>query len=417
MHTKPELVAWRVLLSAFGVFVVVCLGATYLVQWYLFDSQVNLRAELTAARGTVRMILPHTQEDIAITSRRSDLGTGAGIQTDASQGVLTFYDPRTNQAVATVVLLSDSQLTLVKATAPRFGLNKNGYVIQLESTSGRCEVLILSPERQAMALLITTPQAEAWMTESGHYMLDITDQRTRISTVRGHALVTSQDSGHQIELFDEQRVIVEETGQPLILLSSEVSLVHNRDFSDALEEWWEFYDDGGPPPGQAFRQTLEGRQVLAVDRSQENWPGFRLGHGETGMRQELDVDVQDYNYLEIRTTFHIDEQSLSTCGQLGSECPMMLRVQYEDVQGIEREFIQGFFAYHDPTLDYPLTCDTCRGEHERVNLQSWYTYKSGNLLTILPAEQKPAVIQQVRFYASGHAYKVYVAEMDLLAAP
>ncbi|HQA68852.1 MAG TPA: hypothetical protein PK801_11045, partial [Aggregatilineales bacterium] len=117
----------------------------------------------------------------------------------------------------------------------------------------------------------------------------------------------------------------------------------------------------------------------------------------------------------LRGTFYVDEQSLSTCGQLGSECPMMMRMTYIDEQGVEREYIQGFYAYHDPSLDYPLTCDSCRAEHERISLQSWYTFRSGNLLTVLPAEQKPAIIQQVRFYASGHAYRVYVSEIELLA--
>ena len=96
---------------------------------------------------------------------------------------------------------------------------------------------------------------------------------------------------------------------------------------------------------------------------------------------------------------------------------MMIRMQYVDVQGVEREFIQGFYAFHDASLSYPLTCDSCRAEHERVNLRTWYTYESGNLLTNLPQEQRPAMIRQIRIYASGHGYRTYVTEVELLALP
>lgn len=417
MRQNPERLAWRVLIASFAAFLVLCTGTAYLVRWYIFESHVSLDVDLAVARGTVRMTAPNTQENIAVTDRRENLEPGVGIKTDASQAVLTFSDPHSGIEVASIVLLNDSEMSLVRASAPRFHLNKDQYEIELYSQSGRCEALMLATNRRPASLVIRSPQAETSITEQGHYIVDITEERTRVTTVSGHAVVTSRTSGNDVELFDEQRTIVERTGDPLILLSSEVSLVENADFEEGLNGGWVYYEDGEAPLGLARTGVVEGRTVLTFDRSQSNWPNLRLDHGETGLRQFINADVRGHNYLEIRATFYVEEQSLSTCGTLGSECPMMIRISYTDVLGVEREFIQGFYAYFDPALDYPLSCDTCRGEHERINLNSWYTYRSGNLLTILPAEQEPAFIRQVRFYASGHAYKVHVAEVNLLAAP
>ncbi len=111
------------------------------------------------------------------------------------------------------------------------------------------------------------------------------------------------------------------------------------------------------PPGSVYNAVIDGRPVVVFDRSQENWPGIRLGHGETGLIQSIEMDVSEYPTLELRATFYVDEQSLSTCGQRGSECPMMFRIDYVDVQGGERAYITGFYALHDPAaaIRWPVT--------------------------------------------------------------
>jgi hypothetical protein len=100
----------------------------------------------------------------------------------------------------------------------------------------------------------------------------------------------------------------------------------------------------------------------------------------------------------------------------GSECPLMIRIKYEDQDGEEREWIHGFYsAYTMP--EWPLTCPSCRQDHDRVRSGVWHTFESGNLADILPDEVKMHTLKEMRFYASGHAYDVFIDEVSLLATP
>jgi hypothetical protein len=216
-------------------------------------------------------------------------------------------------------------------------------------------------------------------------------------------------------LGDGQRSVIETHGDELRALEAERNLIMNSDFAQDFETGWDFYNDR-EPPGTAYNAVFDGRPVAVIDRSQENWPNLRLGHGETGLVQFLDTDISDHDYLELRATFYVQEQSLSTCGVAGSECPMMVRMVYDDINGTEQVYIHGFYANHDPAQGWPLACATCRTDHERIALNSWYTFESGNLMALLPSELRPARVRQVSFYASGHAYKIYVSEIALLVA-
>ncbi len=412
---NPERLAWHILLSAFFIFLVLCGGTVYGIQWFIFQSTVNLSAELTVARGTPRVILPNTDQPIAVTDRLVDLGNNFVVLTDStSQATLVLSDPRTEKPVASLTLFRDSEAKLVEARAPRFGLNTMPYRIQVESSTGHSEILILQNDRRGAILDLLSPQAASRITGHGQYIFDVSDQETRVTTRSGHAVVTKRDTGGKLTLTDNYRTIVDGDG-PLALLDAEQSLAINNTFTESRDIGWSFYNDR-EPPGSAYNTVFGGRSVVAVDRSQTKYPNQNLGHGETGLVQFLDVDVSQYSYLEIRAAFYIDEQSLSTCGVAGSECPLMIQMVYLDLEGQEWTFIHGFYAEHDPALAYPVTCATCRFEHERLNLQSWYTYESGNIMAILPAEQQPVLVKKISFYASGHAYKVYVSEMSLLAS-
>jgi hypothetical protein len=416
MRSDPERLAWRILVAAFFTFLLLCSSVVYLIQWFLWQSTVDLARDLAAARGTVTVTLPNTDEAIAVAEKRSDLvNDGTTIQTDStSQAVLTFSHPKTGQPVASLVLFRDSEIVLTLAKAPRFGVNRSPYRIQISSPSGSSQVLILDNDPRSVEFEIISPQASTQMTENGKYAVVVSEQNTRVTTYSGRALVIGSDERQGIDLADDERVVITADGEGPDILEAEQSILTNGDFTDLYENGWNFYNDR-EPPGTAQNVIVDGRTAVMIDRSQSNWPDETLGHGESGLVQFPDTDVSEYSYLEIQATFYIDEQSLSTCGVAGSECPLMIRIRYLDPNGQEQVFIHGFYAAHDPGLDFPTTCATCRAEHERISFQSWYTYQSGNLITLAPT-QRPVHITELSFYASGHAYKIYVSEIALLAA-
>lgn len=93
----------------------------------------------------------------------------------------------------------------------------------------------------------------------------------------------------------------------------------------------------------------------------------------------------------------------------------MLRMDYRHGDRVYQWF-HGFYAV--PLLaeqGYPLRCSSCAQDHEAINEKAWYTYDSGNLISVFPPDQRPDSIVGIWFYASGHQYDVYVSEVSLLA--
>jgi hypothetical protein len=96
------------------------------------------------------------------------------------------------------------------------------------------------------------------------------------------------------------------------------------------------------------------------------------------------------------------------CGSLGSECPIIVRIDYEDVYGSESESLHGF--YIGEPQDGWLTYEWA----EPVQEENWQTYDSGNLMEGL-ADAPPALIKSLTIYASGHSFHAMVTEVELLA--
>jgi hypothetical protein len=167
------------------------------------------------------------------------------------------------------------------------------------------------------------------------------------------------------------------------------------------------------PRGAYQLEINDGRRVLRLVRGDN-----ATSNGETRCLTyfgQNGLDVSGYTYLEIRATFKINYQSLNACGIFGSECPLMLRMDYIDEGGVERRWFHGFYSLLDLQLNYPLSCNSCRQEHDQINEKTWYTYQTGNLFALLGPDQKPKTIVNVQFYASGHQYDVFVGEVSLLA--
>jgi hypothetical protein len=417
MRVNPEKRAWYILLAAFAVFLLLCGSLAYGVYWFVFLSYAPMDITLEASRGTIQMTLPNSEEPIAVTDYRSDIGTGVTIQTDSiSQGIVTFADRRTGEPVASITLFRDSQIELVVAQAPRFEFNRWPYIIRIDQQSGHADSLVLElVDDHTASILLMAPQVIVRLSEPGLYITRVSEREATITTREGLASVRSPAADSSaVYLESDARITVATGEEPEGTPERVENLMTNSLFSEDFAEDWDFYNDR-EPPGEAYNTVFDGRTVVAIDRSQERFPGEELGHAETGLVQFLNVDVSGYDSLEMRASFYVAEQSLSTCGIAGSECPMMVRMVYEDASGTQQVYIHGFYADHDPTRGYPLACDTCRMEHERVAPNTWHTFESGNLMTLLPNGQRPAYIYQVSFYASGHAYLTYVSEMSLMA--
>jgi hypothetical protein len=126
-----------------------------------------------------------------------------------------------------------------------------------------------------------------------------------------------------------------------------------------------------------------------------------------GIRQEVDYDVRDFASLTLHLNVQVLYQSLPGCGSLGSECPILVRIAYKDVDGTDRDWYHGFYSVDAAASDLLAVWD------QQIPPGTWYTFDSMNLVEAF--DRPPARIKEISIYASGHAFDALVTEVELLA--
>ncbi len=421
---KPERLAWGVLLISFAVFCVICITSSIGVYYFFFQSSVPMQAELVVGRGTIGI----TELDMIPRFERQgrDLtNLTAIVSTDSqSQTTLSFRAPGENELlIAAVTLKGDSSFSLVSASLPRFEWSSGGYEIELQDFFGELEILVTDQsERNFLLSVVTRDEARIHIASEGHYILSASDIQVRVVNQDGETVLFAPNlednrsipSGQQGTLLvDSHDVTLSQAYTNLLINASFDTIVDPQLAGFPPERWGCTNTQDELPRGQYVSEIQDGRGVLRLVRRDG-----ADSHGETLCRQvfaETGLDVSPYNYLALRATLLIEYQSLSTCGTQGSECPLMLKMDYIDVSGNTRQWFQGFYTFDDPALAYPTICDSCSQDHRQINEKAWYTFDTDNLFIVLPPDRKPASILNIWFYAQGHEYDVYVGEIALVA--
>ena len=117
----------------------------------------------------------------------------------------------------------------------------------------------------------------------------------------------------------------------------------------------------------------------------------------------MDERVADYLSLLLRFDVQIVYQALSGGGVQSSEFPIIVRVDYMDGSGATRTWTHGFYAQND--AGYNVV------DGEKIPLDTVYRFET-DLTSVLV---DPQLIYNIRFYASGWDWEVYVSEVELIA--
>jgi len=423
----PSRLAWTVLLSALVVFCITATAAFLGVRWFLFESTTPMLITLSVGKDTV-VIQTSTSEGAERASR--ELSRDVKLTTDSSsQGYVTFTDPYTHEVVASLTLLRDSTIVVGDAARPRFEFSTRPYMIDISSLSGNADIDIVPDLGRNMLFDVYSDGGFIRMDSTGLYDLTGDDDGVAILNRAGETVVVNNESQSRSVPAGMQGWL--SSTDPLITLSvPQIDILPDGRFdtfnpaNNELSSAWGCYtqrDDPDSPPGEYRREVVNGRNVMHIvrtsqgDRSAQN-------HAQTGCLQYLNtvstpLPVTTFNYLELRATMMIRWQPdmLNACGQQGSECPVMVVIRYIDGSGTERDWRHGFYSRYEQSVGWPLRCDTCAQDHERLNQDTWFTYSSGNLMQLLPEDQRPAAIYSVEFYASGHEYEVLLSEIALMA--
>jgi len=199
--------------------------------------------------------------------------------------------------------------------------------------------------------------------------------------------------------------------------SSRRDLVANGEFTAELAPDWSVstetehdYESGG----EVKLATDGERQIASFSRTGS-------GHAETRITQMISQSVPADGWLQVRVVLRVQSQDVSICGVLGSECPVMIKLGYEDATGAWNEWVQGFYTVAgSDTGNMPSSCRTCpiSQPHLRVPSGKWYTFESPNLLQKLPSlgydYGLPRIIRSITVLAAGHSYESQVAQVSLL---
>ncbi|MBL7063463.1 MAG: FecR domain-containing protein [Anaerolineae bacterium] len=412
MRRNPERLAWIVLLLSFFTCMSLVVAVPLGIRWYVLNASVRQEVALEVQRPPLSVALAGRGEPVAIAQDRDDIPERTVVDTDATSGRLVMHAPRTDDPViiATVQLYHDTEVVLSSARSPRFPASSLPHKIVLEMRAGHVRISVPGHEERPTVVEVYTPHGAATLTE-GNYEVKV-NTTTEVTVRSGQANVISNEM--VVRLGPAERATV---GDERIVgpRPAARNLITNGDFQAPLEDGWRSYNKDieleGEPEGQVQRTEIENQPAVVVERE-------GVGHAETGITQELDADIRDFSFLRLHLLLRVEEHNVPVCGSEGSECPVMVRIDYRDAYGADREWLQGFYSLLDTSTpgNQPV-CVTCstRNEHIRVSEDTWYPYLSPNLIPLLSQDgQSPILIKSVTVYASGHTYQSAIAEVELI---
>ena len=399
---NPQRVAWLVLtvsfLSCCLLTVAVPLGA----RSFLLYATRPIQAFITATAGTVQLVLPGADEPTAVTFRRAIPERGRVVTDASAKSLLTVFAAEADGPVlATIQLFQDTDLELSNARAPRFGWSYDPNRLAFDLQKGRVSLSTQSASGRPVEVQLQTPHADITL-GSGTYDVAIEGDATQVRTRTGIAHVLA--AGREVTAGAGERVGVDAGQPPDLPVPAALNLVLNGKLEGRLSPPWQESIKVGPglTPGKITQETADQRQVVRFTRRTEDG-----AHNETGLRQDINRDVQGYDDLNLRLDLKVLSQSVPGGGYLASEYPVMVDIAYTDVYGKDLHWYQGFY-----TMDLPKESTWAPPTGEKIPQDAWYSYESPNLFELL-RETRPARINSVTVYASGHDYDSMVSDVAL----
>ena len=433
---EPIRLAWGVLLISFGIFCTICISSLLLGHFFFFQSSVSLDMTLTVGKGTVRVKVGSEREQAE--SRFRNLTSETTISTDStdlwSQATITFVDPNYEQLIITMSLKGNTTVRLEDATRPRFNWTSADYQISLVDLTGEIDILVSDDLNRDISVSILTPNGvEMLLLSSGRYVIDASLTEVSITNRSGQAAIRANANNRTAESVgkgEKATRLGEDT--TIIRTIASTELLENGDLNTVIP-----YQDGtaqiinDPPFGWTCTNGPANnlpRGNYYHDIAPDGRTSFHLkrlngatsnGYTRCAQTFQQGLDVTQYDYLALQAVVYINYQSLAGCGVEASECPLMIYIDYTDVNGVSgRRWFHGVYARPLPSSSsWKRICDDCVQEHVLIYEKTWYIYNSGNWLNLFVADRRPAKINAIYFYAEGHEYDVFVDEVAILARP
>lgn len=415
MNGRRQRLAWAVLLACLAVCIGTAIFVPILLNTYRQRATRPAQIEVQANQGTVGIIQGEGESVALFAGDPSlELRVGGSVLTNATDTALILSQrPEGGPLIARIQVYGSTQLALDQSALPRFESSSAGNALDFELLAGRILLSVPEDQERPLSLSVKTPQGSVLIAEPGQYSINATNSASEVTVLQGMLSLTSAD--RELPLISDQRAVMSERGALEGPLAAERDLIANGEFSDGLEMWLPLSPNTeirGQADAEVSVETGEPEPALVFKR-------LGIGHADAGLRQVIGQDVTDFESLKLLLSLRIAEQSLGVCGQQGSECPILIRIEYVDVNGVDQVWQQGFYAFGEIGPDTPDVCVACPpplNEHQQVPFGQIAFYESDNLLEKLgQLGVLPAQIKSITVIGSGHSFTSQVFDLSLMA--
>ncbi len=398
-----------ILWLAFAAFLAIITGVPLTLNWYIHNATRPLQVRVEAVTGAT-LVLPADGGDPVAVVDALFIREGDSVRTDqeARANLAIFESPQDTESLASVQLRTNTEVELLLARRPRFARSPLPYQLDLRLHSGRARVTSGTADERPLEVRIQTPQGLVKV-RNGSAAIAVTNEITEVTARNGLVSVIAQ--GREVVLSKGRRTTIAFGQPPSDPQPADKNLVKNGDFSQPLETAWrvesivDARDLSNVTFGSVEIINTGGRNVAYFQREAQGEDANL--HSETAIVQEIDADVLDVESLVLRFDVRLISQSLPGGGIQSSEFPMMVRIDFIDVNGNPQFWTHGFYMV-DPVKNWPLR------DGEKIPGLVWYAYESPDFMQS-ETFPRPAKVTRIRIYASGHNYRSQAADIELIA--
>ena len=407
-RANPMRTAWVVTVISFITCCALAIAAPLTARGFVLYATDTRPLELNVIDGAVLVTTARTRDTQAVVSR-APVSEDQRVATDEkSSAILTFYaDEQAQESLATITLYNNASFLLTTARVPRFSYSGAADRLSLYLEHGRIRVSPSHRSARPLQVVVETPHGSAHLPD-GSYSVEVRNEETQVTTRGGEATVIA--GGQVVIVPAGERTRIAAGQAPDAPQPVEQDLLANGSFAGNLDGWSsksfvDVREDAQKNVGIGTVQviTRDGRQAVFFSRR-----GQEGVHAETEIRQDLNVDVRDFDVLNITFYVQLVSQSLQGAGMQSSEFPLAAQISYTDIYGVERLWTSGFYYLDlDSSRPWPLR------NVQKIPRGVWYAYESPDLIELL-RETRPSHINWIRFYASGYNYESLISEAELL---
>jgi hypothetical protein len=466
-RARPETSAWLILVTFFLIFCAL-VAAAGLAGWrYYTDAmqrvegglvRVHARAGVTyQAKGSTKKVTPDVQcqdNPAGVTDVCQDLNEGDQVQAvpDAGYGQVASIKLPDQTQIDMWAHPTGADLTLRKYAVSRW--SKQRQIVEFKHSAGYARYDIPPKARSQYddvlysVIISETTGVSLILSPGGSYSINVPhaeDGRPQLLADSGEPLMVEvavrsgsvdvHTPGGVVIVHPGEKVQVDVSGAASEAVPASWQLIRNGQLGDwppgaTIDSTGDWLSGTIPTDPNATDQERNGTFSIQrrcgpvtpdnctsseyVNIGQFSRQGDQSKSFAVSIGQSLDLDVSEYPNLELRAWVRIADQSIAKAGELGTECPMTIKLTYKQRSPSDTEQNRYFCIYVDETAaDLPRDQKGSEFIYTPVHQGQWYNLKY--VLRNYESLKEAYYLQSILIYANGHDYVSEITDISLVA--